>query len=342
MYDVRTEAFGNAGEVKKLLIDMKRSRLARAEGMSPDDPMKYEYVTGDIPSASLAMIESLVNPRSFDEIMGELNDQIGMSDLKDVILRKREELLYAQSTGEGADGILPGYYFFVGSAGTGKSTSARLFAECLHQLGIVRTNNFHSCTAKDLIGQYVGETDKKTYELLKKSSNGTLFIDEAYSLSYADDRSGDSFKKEALEQIIAFLDEPENRKRCCVIFAGYLQDMRGLYRSNAGMRSRVEEVRFKDYTASETYEIFALFCRKNGYAVADGVRELYIPAFETLKTLEYFANGRTARTIFEKTAARMKRRVIRSADTPEEQKRTILPEDALGLEQMIAEVGLPS
>jgi SpoVK/Ycf46/Vps4 family AAA+-type ATPase len=339
MYDVRSDNFGNAGEVKRVLTDMKRSRLARTEGMSPDDPLKYEYVLGDIPQSCLAMIESLVNPRSFDDIMGELNEQIGLSGLKDVIMRKREELMYALSAGEGADGIIPGYYFFVGGPGTGKSTSARLFGECMHQLGIVRTSNFYSCTAKDLIGQYVGETDKKTYNLLKKSINGTLFIDEAYSLSYAGDFSGDSFKKEALEQIIAFLDEPENRKQCCVIFAGYTRDMQGLYQSNAGMRSRVEEVHFRDYTAAETYDIFALFCRRNGYAIAPGVRERYVEDFERLLTLEYFANGRTARTIFERTASRMKRRVVRSGDMPDALKRTILTEDLLSVEEMLREVG---
>ncbi|MDR1943240.1 MAG: AAA family ATPase [Synergistaceae bacterium] len=340
MYDVRTESFGNAGEVKKLLADMKRSRLARTEAMNPQDPLKYEYALSDIPPSALALVENLANPRSFDDIMGELNEQIGLSELKDVIMRKRDELLYARSVGEGTDGILPGYYFFVGGPGTGKSTSARLFAECLHQLGIIRTNSFHSCTAKDLIGQYVGETDKKTWNLLKKSANGALFIDEAYSLSYAGESTGSSFKKEAVEQIIAFMDDPENRKRCCIIFAGYPADMQGLYRSNAGMRSRVEEVRFLDYTAEETYEIFALFCRRNGYAVADGVRERCTAGFEKLKKLEYFANGRTARTIFERTASRMKQRVIRSANLPGELKKTILPEDLLSDEEMASEVGV--
>ncbi|MDR1481032.1 MAG: AAA family ATPase [Synergistaceae bacterium] len=339
MYDVRTESFGNAGEVKKILTDMRRLRLERTEGMSADDPMKYEYTLNDIPAAVLKTIEGLVNPRSFDDIAAELNAQIGLSDLKEVVARKRDEVLYARSTGEGIDGIIPGYYFFVGSPGTGKSTSARLFSECLHQLGVIRTNNFHSCTAKDLIGQYVGETDKKTYALLKKSINGTLFIDEAYSLSYADDHSGGSFKKEALEQIIAFLDDAKNRRRCCIIFAGYERDMQGLYRSNDGMRSRVEEVRFKDYTARETYEIFSLFCGKNGFAISPGVAERYIPAFEHLRTLEYFSNGRTARTIFEKTSLRMKRRVVRSAGTPEELKKTITTDDLLSLDEMIREVG---
>ena len=199
----------------------------------------------------------------------------------------------------------------MGNPGTGKTTAAKLFAECLHRLGVVKTDKVKYATAKDFTGSYVGETDKKTYELLKSSVNGTLFIDEAYSLSYADD-SGGSFKKEALEEIIAFLEDEENRKRCCVIFAGYPREMRDFYRSNSGLRSRGEEVRFEDYTADEMWEIFALFCRRKNYTLPDGARERYLPAMARMKDSKYFANARTARTIFEKTEENMKNRLASS------------------------------
>jgi SpoVK/Ycf46/Vps4 family AAA+-type ATPase len=339
-YNVRGEDFGNAGEVKKLVIDMKRLRLERTYSSSDPDINKYEYTLDDIPADMLAMVEDQVNPKSLEDIMEELNQQIGMSDLKDIIVQKQEEIIFAQKSGEGMADIRPGYYFFVGNPGTGKSTSAKLFAECLHQLGVVKTNNFHSCTAKDLIGQYVGETDKKTYALLQKSMNSVLFIDEAYSLSYADSHSDTNYKKEALEQIIAFMDEPEHRKKCCIILAGYEKDMQGLYKSNSGMRSRIEEVHFRDYTAKETFDIFALFCRKNGYTITEGVEEIYIPIFEELKKLEYFSNGRTARTIFEKTTMNLKRRVVRSENISGEDAKKILPEDLLSLDEAVAVIGV--
>ena len=339
-YNVRGEDFGNAGEVKKLVIDMKRLRLERTYSSSDPDINKYEYTLDDIPADMLAMVEDQVNPKSLEDIMEELNQQIGMSDLKDIIVQKQEEIIFAQKSGEGMADIRPGYYFFVGNPGTGKSTSAKLFAECLHQLGVVKTNNFHSCTAKDLIGLYVGETDKKTYALLQKSMNSVLFIDEAYSLSYADSHSDTNYKKEALEQIIAFMDEPEHRKKCCIILAGYEKDMQGLYKSNSGMRSRIEEVHFRDYTAKETFDIFALFCRKNGYTITDGVEEIYIPIFEELKKLEYFSNGRTARTIFEKTTMNLKRRVVRSENISGEDAKKILPEDLLSLDEAVAVIGV--
>lgn len=328
-YNTRTESFGNAGDVKKLVIDMKKLLLKRSSRAS-ENVDRYQYTAEDIPADQLDLIRNQINPRTFDDIMRDLNEQIGLSDLKEIILQKQEQLLYARKSGKSTYGINPGYYFFVGNPGTGKSTSAKLFGECLRELGIVKTNNFYSCTAKDLIGQYVGETDKKTYELLKKSINGVLFIDEAYSLSYAESAHADSsFKKEALEQIIAFMDDPEHRAKCCIILAGYEKDMQGLYRSNSGMRSRIEEVHFRDYSPSEMYQIFALFCRKSDYSIADGVEEYYTPIFERMAHMEYFSNGRTARTVFEKTASNLMRRVVHSDNLTDEEAKTIQMTDLL-------------
>ncbi|MCM1104449.1 MAG: hypothetical protein NC409_10130 [Clostridium sp.] len=118
------------------------------------------------------------------------------------------------------------------------------------------------------------------------------------------------------------MDDSEHRAKCCIILAGYEKDMQGLYKSNSGMRSRIEEVRFRDYSPSEMYQIFALFCRKAGYSIADGVEEYYTPVFEKMTNMEYFSNGRTARTVFEKTASNLMRRVVYSdSPTDEEAKK---------------------
>lgn len=334
-YNTRTESFCNAREVKNLAVDMKKLLLKRVS-KAPEGVDRYQYVAEDIPADQLELIKDQINPRTFDDIMKDLNEQIGLSNLKRIVMQKQDEILYARKTGASTYDIIPGYYFFVGNPGTGKSTSAKLFGECLRELGIVKTNNFYSCTAKDLIGQYVGETDKKTYNLLKKSMNGVLFIDEAYSLAYDDSQSSSAnYKKEALEQIIAFMDEPEHRKKCCIIFAGYQKDMQGLYRSNSGMRSRVEEVYFKDYSAEELYQIFELLCKKSGYNTSNQIEEYYLPIFEEMSRQKYYANGRTARTVFEKTVANLKHRVAHSDEINEESKSTIVLEDLLARDECL-------
>ncbi len=328
-YNTRTERFGNAGDVKKLVADMKKLQLRRTSAMPVCDE-KYRYTSEDIPQDQINLIQDQINPRSFKDIMADLDEKIGLAELKAVIKKKQVEIEFARRRGISTYGINPGYYFFVGNAGTGKSTSAKLFGECLRELGIVKTNNFYSCTAKDFIGQYMGETDKKTYELLKKSINGVLFIDEAYSLSYANSYNPDSsYKKEALDEIIAFMDDPEHRNKCCIIFAGYTKDMQGLYKSNSGMRSRIEEVHFEDYTAEQTYQIFELFCHKNGYVLADGVREHYLPILEQMVCMEYFSNGRTARTMYEETFAKFRMRILQSQQLPPEEENIITPDDLL-------------
>jgi hypothetical protein len=136
------------------------------------------------------------------------------------------------------------------------------------------------------------------------------------------------------------MDAPEHRRNCCIILAGYEKDMQGLYKSNSGMRSRIEEVHFRDYTADETYDIFKLFCKKNGFSISEGVREIYVPVFEELKKLEYFSNGRTARTIYEKTTMNLKRRIVRSNNIEPGTEKTIIPEDLLSVDEAIAVVGV--
>lgn len=109
-YNTRTENFGNAGDVKKLVIDMKKLLLKRSS-KAAGGVDRYQYTAEDIPADQLELIKDQINPRTFDDIMKDLNEQIGLSDLKEIILQKQEQLLYAQKSGKSTYGINPGYYF---------------------------------------------------------------------------------------------------------------------------------------------------------------------------------------------------------------------------------------
>jgi SpoVK/Ycf46/Vps4 family AAA+-type ATPase len=328
-YDTRTERFGNAGEVLAFFDDMNKKRRVRTKDMISRES-KNELTSDDIQEADMMNIQNKLHPRSFDDVMKELNDLAGMENIKKIIEQKRNEIEFAKKTGKTKD-IIPGYYFFLGNPGTGKTTAAHLFSQCLSELGVIKTDKFIECTAKDFTSGYVGQTDKKTSELLESSKNGTLFLDEAYGLAGRQD-SGADFNKEAINELIAFMDKPENRKRCCLIFAGYKREMEGFFQSNSGMRSRGEVVYFDDYTPEEVYRIFEIFCRKEGYAISDGIREHYLPIIEKLSKGRYFANGRTARTIFERTESKMMSRI--AASSAESVEIAITKEDLLSYDEL--------
>ena len=92
MYDTRTESFGNAGTVKKFLTDMKRSRLKRTLDFDRADGRKYEYTVEDIPADALKSVADLVTPRSMEDVMAELNEMVGLSAIKEIIVKKQREL----------------------------------------------------------------------------------------------------------------------------------------------------------------------------------------------------------------------------------------------------------
>ena len=78
----------------------------------------------------------------------------------------------------------------------------------------------------------------------------------------------------------------------------------------------------------------------NGFELADGIHDIYVPIFEKLKGLEYFSNGRTARTIYEKTTANLKRRIVRSSEIKPGDEKLITPDDLLSEEEAVAIIGV--
>ena len=78
-------------------------------------------------------------------------------------------------------------------------------------------------SAKDLIGQYVGQTAPKTIAVIEKALGGVLFIDEAYSLASKPGSSGNSFNEECIATLIQAMEN--YRDNLVVVFAGYKKEM---------------------------------------------------------------------------------------------------------------------
>ena len=140
---------------------------------------------------------------------------------------------------------------------THNTTVAKILAKIYNNLGIInRSNNtFKIAHREDLVGEYLGSTAVKTKKLLTSCLGGVLFVDELYGLG-AGQKDKDSFSKESIDTICAFLSE--NKNNFCFIGAGYKTEIEKCFFSvNEGLKRRFQWVHeIDDYTYNDLAQIF--------------------------------------------------------------------------------------
>ena len=135
-----------------------------------------------------------------------------------------------------------------------------LVGEIFREAGLLKRG--HTVIAENraaLVAEYEGQTAPKTNNMIDRALDGVLFIDEAHTLIR--EGGNDPFGDEAVRTLVARIER--ERKRLCVIFAGYPSPVRRLIAQDDGLKSRVKsEIMFDDYSPSELFEIFKLMARK--------------------------------------------------------------------------------
>ncbi len=191
---------------------------------------------------------------------------------------------------------------FVGSPGTGKTTVARIVGKIFQENGILRNGYFFEYTARDLIGEYVGQTAPKTAAICRDAYGSVLFIDEAYALYWGDDRGSD-YGREALTTLISEMEN--HRDDMVVIMAGYKDDMDQLMKGNAGLRSRMPFLlEFPSYTQEQLAQIFMLMVKKHfkyDNYLEDEVKNYFMNLPKDYIDSKEFSNARFARNLYERT-----------------------------------------
>ncbi len=225
-----------------------------------------------------------------ENALKKLENIVGLSEVKSFIqslhaqltveMQRRLQGINCQSSSQNL------HMIFTGSPGTGKTTVARVIAELLRSLGLLRKGHLIEADRSTLVAGYSGQTALKTKAVVESALGGVLFIDEAYALVQGDGR--DSFGHEALDTLIKMTEDHrgnlvvrvflshlfvlrENRCIQCsnrkaidfsirllfqVILAGYQKQMRRLLDTNPGLTSRFpNKLHFADYTAEEMFEI---------------------------------------------------------------------------------------
>ena len=263
---------------------------------------------------------------SFD-LEKELSTIVGLEDVK-IHLRRlyamlkvrkaRAELGIIESTPQSL------HMIFIGNPGTGKTTVARIVSRILFEIGILSTNKMIEVDRSNLVAGYVGQTARKTLEVLEQASGGVLFIDEAYSLAKGGDND---FGKEAIDTIVKFMED--NRDNLIIILAGYSIEMQTFLKTNSGLSSRFPTIiNFPNYTPYELLTIIKGMYTKDHYSLGNGVEEKLLQKFqESMASTDNFGNGRYARNLYEQSIRNLSLRVSMSGIFTKETLTTVMPDD---------------
>ena len=257
-YRMRDETFGNARHVlnlmKKDVLYAMSSRVNKLPNPTQEQLMTIEKE--DIPQCKL---------QDYRKPLKKLQEIVGLSNLKKSVEGHLNmvQLNLARSEQGIPTEMPPLHMAFVGNPGTGKTMVADLMGEIYASMGLLSVGKVMKVERKDLVGQRVGETERKTTEVLRAARGHVLFIDEAYTLCNSSE-SNDDFGKRAIEVLLTTLSREQ--VDMIVIFAGYPQEMAEFFRLNPGLRSRIPYTfYFEDYSLDELMEIAREVVRKKHF-----------------------------------------------------------------------------
>ena len=235
--------------------------------------------------------------KTLEEIFKDLNELVGLEKVKKVLYDLVDVINLKEKAKNLTIKDMNLHMVFLGNPGTGKTTIARIISNILYNLGYIKENKLIEVSSKDLVGQYVGQTAPKTMDVINKSLNGVLFIDEAYSLAV---KGENSYNAEAIATLIQAMEN--YRDKLVVIFAGYTKEMQDFLDSNSGIVSRIGyTLEFDDYTTEELIKIFNGFATKNGFVVDDEAIKYLEEVINENRNMKNFGNARFVRNIYEKT-----------------------------------------
>lgn len=256
-------------------------------------------------------------------------------------------------------------FVFLGNPGTGKTTMARLFGKLLHEVGARASDAFVELKAQqalsigeeafnDLLHLILNPTEeddddpmqasmqtpaqKKAATLLKKcmkgqapngEPGGVLFIDEAHML----DPKTNPVGKAIFNYIMDAAED--SRSVLTIILAGYKNDVeQKLYAFNVGLKSRFDDIIFKDYGERELRQIWDKLLTsysdatlRIAWTAKDDVSMVAVRRVARGKDRPGFGNGRDLRNAFETAAKRAQARSDFNIKKP-----TLKMEDVIGPE----------
>lgn len=298
MVDTKSENFGNAGEIDKLInsvVECQSIRLHKllSSCQQLDNETMQTIEAEDIP---------IKRPKKLDtsSILARLDDYVGLDGVKNELRNIVNSINFNKKLSEIQEKPVSmplDHYVFMGNPGTGKTTIAQMMADILYSMELLPSNNLVEVKREDLVAGYLGQTAPNVKRVVQSALGGVLFIDEAYALVQG---GNDSFGMEAVNALLTLLLTYKNKFVCIV--AGYTSNMNDFLHKNPGLSSRfTKKIMFEDYTPEELTKIFENKVQQTLYSLQSKAK---IAVYEFFKEIyirkdEHFGNARTVGNFFE-------------------------------------------
>lgn len=271
-----------------------------AEKVANDLCISAKLRNSDIIEAIDIDDDKIFVPKTEEQIFRELDNYIGLQSVKDEIRAIVSNVKQRREKGM-TEKLLKDHFIFTGNPGTGKTTFARKFGEILNSIGALPTGQFVEVSAKEMIGNHVGDTELNVKSTVDKAMGGVLFIDEAYAFATDD---GGGFGMDAINTLLPILENRKGEFVC--ILAGYSKDMDKLVRMNEGIKSRCNvTIEFPDYDPKELEQLFRMMLIRNDedttFTLDAKADEMIPKVFERmyLRRTDTFGNAREVRNAFD-------------------------------------------
>lgn len=237
-----------------------------------------------------------------------LDRQIGLGRVKEQVQAYRAATQMARVRAARGMKVVQGsrHMIFTGPPGTGKTTIARVVADILAGLGVIAEPKLVEASRQDFVAEFEGQSAVKTARTIDRALGGVLFIDEAYTLVQARDGRADPFGTEAVDTLLARMEN--DRDRLVVIIAGYRADIDRLLDSNDGLRSRFgTRIEFEGYSPQEIAAIAGVVAGGHDSTLGKQASEQIVQAAQLLggqqlrgkPALDIAGHGRYARQLVE-------------------------------------------
>lgn len=292
--------------LSKSILDNEYDEFGRSKKKSFENLTRKEREELDLQKA--AQMEQLLSSSVIKKITKhgsenpekDLSELVGLSAVKEKITEMVARMKFEKEAGnikKSGYGMNGRHFCFYGSAGTGKTTVARIIAGFLYQQGYIKENKVIEINGGFLKeGEY---SETKTKLVIQQAYGGVLFIDEAYSIIEGNGNYGKAVIAELIKEM------EDNRDKFTVILAGYKNDMKRLVDTNEGFKSRIKEyLEFPDYSVEEMKQIFENMAHSSNFVVSEEAMLNFEIRANKEKNLLSFGNGRTVRNVLDESIDR--------------------------------------